>query len=95
VRGEPVLVVGDDVLPALDLRAVVGLPPSDEADREVVLLEAEGRRVALVVDELLGQQEAVVKRFDAVHGALACLSGATILGNGMPALIVDVGRLLP
>ena len=52
------------------------------------------RRVALVVDELLGQQDAVIKRFDRVRGALDCFSGATILGNGRPALIVDVGRLL-
>jgi two-component system chemotaxis sensor kinase CheA len=95
LRGEPVLLMGDDVLPALDLRAVVGLPPAADPERELVLLDAEGRRVALAVDELLGQQETVVKRFDAVHGALPCFSGATILGNGMPALIVDVGRLLP
>ncbi|HEU4628875.1 MAG TPA: chemotaxis protein CheA [Gemmatimonadaceae bacterium] len=94
VRGEPVLLVADQPLPALDLRAVVGLPPSAAAGRELVVVESGERRVALVVDELLGQQDAVVKRFDRVRGALDCFSGATILGNGTPALIVDVGRLL-
>ncbi len=94
LRGEPVLVLGQDVVPALDLRYLVGMAESDEADRELVVVEVGDRRLGLVVDELLGEQEAVVKRFDLVRGALPCFSGATVLGNGMPALIVDVGRLL-
>lgn len=94
LRGEAVLLLGQDVLPALDLRTLVGMPAGDGAERELVVLEAGDRRLGLVVDELLGEQEAVVKRFDLVRGALPCFSGATVLGNGMPALIVDVGRLL-
>jgi two-component system chemotaxis sensor kinase CheA len=94
VRGEPVLLLGEQPLPAVDLRALVGQPPSTAPGRELVVVEARERRAALVVDELLGQQDAVVKRFDRVRGALDCFSGATILGNGTPALIVDVGRLL-
>ena len=58
------------------------------------MLETDVARYALAVDELLGQQEAVVKRFAATRAATPCFSGATILGNGTPALIVDVGRLL-
>ncbi|MHB1222932.1 MAG: Hpt domain-containing protein [Gemmatimonadaceae bacterium] len=94
VRGEPALVLGRDVVPALDLRELVGLPAGGGDDRELVVVESNDRRLGLVVDELLGEQEAVVKRFDLVRGALPCFSGATVLGNGMPALIVDVGRLL-
>lgn len=94
VRGEPALVVGRDVVPALDLRELVGLPAGGGDDRELVVVESNDRRLGLVVDELLGEQEAVVKRFDLARGALPCFSGATVLGNGMPALIVDVGRLL-
>lgn len=94
VRGEAVLRLGDEVLPARDLRAAVGLPPSDAPGRELVVLETDAARYALAVDELLGEQEAVVKRFTATHATSACFSGATILGNGTPALIVDVGRLL-
>lgn len=94
VRGEMALSLGPYTVPALDLRALVGMPGSDAADRELVVVEARDRRLGLVVDELLGEQEAVVKRFDLVRGALPCFSGATVLGNGMPALIVDVGRLL-
>ena len=50
--------------------------------------------VGLVVDELLGQQDVVVKRFDTARGAPPCFGGATVLGDGMPALILDVGQLI-
>ena len=93
VRGERVLMLGNEMMPMVDLRELVGLAAGAEDDREVVVVEARDRRLGLVVDELLGQQDSVVKRFDAARGALPCFSGATVLGNGMPALIVDVGRL--
>ncbi|HEX5829700.1 MAG TPA: chemotaxis protein CheA [Gemmatimonadaceae bacterium] len=94
VRGEPVMVVGEEVLPAVDLRAMIGRPAADPARGEYVVLDGGDRRIGMLVDELTGQQEIVVKRFDAARGALPIFSGATILGNGRPALIVDVGRLL-
>jgi two-component system, chemotaxis family, sensor kinase CheA len=51
------------------------------------------REVAVVVDQLPGQQEIVVKQFDGVRGGLTLFTGATILGDGAPALIVDVSSL--
>jgi two-component system, chemotaxis family, sensor kinase CheA len=81
-------------LPRRCLRELVGLEPAAAGERDVVVVECDGGRVALVVDELLDEQDVVVKRFDAARGALPGFSGATILGNGRPALIVDVGRLL-
>jgi two-component system chemotaxis sensor kinase CheA len=77
-----------------ELRALVGLGPAGSGGRDVVVVETDGGRVALVVDELLDEQDVVVKRFDAVRGAPDGFSGATILADGRPALIVDVGRLL-
>ena len=94
VRGREVLVLRDDVLPLLRLRERVGLAREDARSRQVVVLEVGDRRVGLVVDELTGQQEIVVKQFDAVRGGLSLFSGATILGDGAPALIVDVSSLL-
>lgn len=94
VWGESVLTLGDEVLPSLRLRELVGLPAEGAGEDEIVVLQTHDRRLGLVVDELLGEHEAVVKRFDPVRGGLACFSGAAVLGNGMPALIVDVGRLL-
>ena len=81
-------------LPRRCLRQLVGLDAAAVGERDVAVVECDGGRVALVVDELLDEQDVVVKRFDAARGALPGFSGATILGNGRPALIVDVGRLL-
>ena len=53
-----------------------------------------GKRAALVVDALIGQQEIVVKQFDGVQEGLSLFGGATILGDGAPALILDVSSLL-
>ncbi len=56
----------------------------------VVVIEGEGRRVGLLVDDLLGQQQAVVKSLEAHYQRVQGISGATILSDGSVALIVDV-----
>jgi two-component system chemotaxis sensor kinase CheA len=89
-----VLVLRDDVLPLLHLRDLLQLPRRDARGSQVVVLEVGDRRAGLVVDELTGQQEIVVKPYDAVRGGLQLFSGATILGDGIPALILDVSSLL-
>lgn len=94
VKGREVLVLRDDVLPLLHLRDVVRLPRRDVRGSQVVVLEVADRRAGMVVDELTGQQEIVIKPFDAVRDGLSVFSGATILGNGVPALILDVSSLL-
>ena len=60
----------------------------------IIVVTVGTRIVGLVVDALIGQQEIVVKQFDAVRNAATLFSGATILGDGAPALIVDVGSLI-
>ncbi len=84
--------VRDEFLPVLRLRHRFGCPPSAEAPF-IVVVEAAGRRTALVVDALLTQQDIVVKTLDVVRGSEALFSGATVLGDGTPALIVDIGGL--
>jgi two-component system chemotaxis sensor kinase CheA len=59
-----------------------------------VVAEAEGSRVALLVDELLGQQQVVVKNLEANYRKVDDISGATIMGDGRVALILDVGSLV-
>jgi two-component system, chemotaxis family, sensor kinase CheA len=94
LRGREVLALRDDVLPLLRLRRVVGLPPrGPEAREHVIVLELADRRAGLVVDGLVGQEEIVVKQYDPVQTAVQAFSGATILGDGAPALILDVGSL--
>ncbi len=94
VQGKEVLTIRDAVFPAIRLRERVGLPAAPEAGRQVVLVELAERRAALIVDEFVGQQEIVVKQFDGVARSRTLFSGATILGDGAPALIVDASTLL-
>ena len=98
VRGREVVVIREEVLPLLHLREVVGLPGRDAGHdasaSHVVLVEMAERRAGLVVDQLVGQEEIVVKPFDAVRGAASCFNGATIMGDGSAALILEVGSLL-
>ena len=94
LQGREVLVLRSDVLPVLRLRALVGLgwreTTAGQHNEQVIIIDLPDRRVGLVVDELAGQQEIVVKQFDGVKDGLTFFGGATILGNGSPALIVDV-----
>jgi two-component system chemotaxis sensor kinase CheA len=94
VRGQEVFVLRNDVLPLLRLRSLVELPPGESEAPQVVVIARGDRRAGVVVDELVGQQEIVVKQYDAVRDARPLFSGATILADGAPALIVDVGSLL-
>jgi two-component system, chemotaxis family, sensor kinase CheA len=98
LQGKPVLVLREVVMPLVRLRDVVGLPgrtvPTvDEDAEQAIVVELADREVAVVVDQLPGQQEIVVKQFDGVRGGLTLFTGATILGDGAPALIVDVSSL--
>jgi two-component system chemotaxis sensor kinase CheA len=94
VKGIEVVAIRDDVFPAIWLRDRVGLPAADKTRGQVVLVELADRRAALIVDEFIGQQEIVVKQFDGVSGSRTLFSGATILGDGAPALIIDASTLL-
>jgi two-component system chemotaxis sensor kinase CheA len=95
VKGKEVVAIRDDVFPAIRLRERVGLPPSGTVfGGQVVLVELAERRAALIVDEFVGQQEIVMKQFDGVNGSRTLFSGATILGDGAPALIIDASTLL-
>jgi two-component system chemotaxis sensor kinase CheA len=60
----------------------------------MVVVEAESGRVAMLVDELLGQQQVVVKNLETNYRKVNDVSGATIMGDGRVALILDVGSLV-
>jgi len=67
---------------------------SDPANGILVVVESGGRRAVLLVDELVGQQQVVIKNLKANYRAIRGISGATILGDGRVALILDVGELV-
>ncbi|HTR20617.1 MAG TPA: chemotaxis protein CheA [Gemmatimonadales bacterium] len=97
VEGREAMVLRDRVVPLVHLRTLLGVDETGSAPparRPVVVLEMGGRRTGVVVDGMLGQQEIVVKGFEAPQGTLPVFSGATIMGDGVPALILDAGGLL-
>src|SRR2546422_643651 len=95
VEGREAIVLRDRVVPLVYLRQLLGVagdaPPPR---RPIIVLEMGDRRSGVVVDGMLGQQEIVVKGFDAPQGTLPVFSGATIMGDGVPALILDAGGLV-
>ncbi len=83
----------DALLPVLDLARIFGLPQA-AGGSILVVVEAQGARAALRVDALLGQQPVVVKNLEANFARVANVAGATLLGDGRVALILDVAALV-
>lgn len=95
VKGRAVAFLREEVIPLVPLHRILHQPePVHGEKRHAVVLEVGEQRVGLEVDALLGQQEVVVKAFDATTDTLRLFSGATILSDGRPALILDAGSLL-
>jgi two-component system chemotaxis sensor kinase CheA len=97
VKGRTVAVLREEVIPLLTLRGLLqagAAPAAGDGRRMAVVLETGEHRVGVEVDALAGQQEIVIKSFDATAGTLRLFSGATILSDGRPALILDVGSIL-
>ncbi|MEE9192710.1 MAG: chemotaxis protein CheA [Candidatus Aerophobetes bacterium] len=94
----------DTVLPLISLREKFGFPPStflppasDTSSRistiPVVVVEMGPKRAGLVVDSIVGQQEAVIKPLTGILAEIKGASGATVLGTGKTALVADIGSL--
>lgn len=95
VDGRVMLTVRDEPLPVVDLRRLLlyhGPPPPTH--RPVVVLEANGQRIALLADRVLGQVEAVVQPVDRLKGMPRWMVGATILDDGLPALMLDLASVV-
>ncbi len=88
-----VVVLRGEAIPLFRLAHLVGRPMLETAGGIVVILESRKRRVALLVDELLGEAQVVVKPLEAHFKRVEGLLGATILGDGRVALILDADSL--
>ena len=93
--GERVLQVRGEYLPLGELFRVfdVAGAKTDATQGIVVILQSAGRRYALLVDQLIGQHQVVVKNLESNYRKVPGISAATILGDGSVALIVDVSAL--
>ena len=86
----------DEYIPIVKLCDVFNVKPlyDNMEDGLLVVVEAEGKKVALLVDDLLGQQQVVIKSLETNFKSIEGISGATILGDGTVALILDVSGLI-
>lgn len=95
-QGAQLVKVRDEYMPVIELERVFQVPRFEynAASPIMVVVEAEGARVALMVDELLGQQQVVIKNLESNYRKVPNISGATILGDGKVALILDTSGLV-
>ena len=91
-----VIHVRGEYLPVIALHQVFNITPkvTNPAEGILVLLEAEGKKVALFVDDLVGQHQVVIKSLETNYRKVVGVSGATIMGDGRVAMIMDVGALV-
>ncbi|MGH7677992.1 MAG: chemotaxis protein CheA [Gemmatimonadaceae bacterium] len=90
-----VLSLRGDALPYVRLRHLLGLRDATAPSREsVVVVQVGGRRAGLVVDQLHGETQAVLKPLAAMFAGAPGISGTTIMGDGRVSLILDVGELV-
>jgi len=87
----------DEYLPIIRIRDLFNVPDAKADDLEeglLVVVEADGKRFGVFVDDLLGQQQVVIKSLESNYKRINGVSGATILGDGSVALILDIPSLI-
>lgn len=98
-RGNAFVRHGGGLLPVVNLARILGLDvqsaatPETPASTYLLLIERETAPIGVAVDEILRQEEVVVKPLGSLLGRIDGLSGATILGTGRPTFILDVPKL--
>ncbi|MFM0476153.1 chemotaxis protein CheA [Paraburkholderia strydomiana] len=94
-NGERVVRVRGEYLPLVALHEVFNVDGAKQEPTQgiVTIMQTEGRRFAMLIDELVGQQQVVVKNLETNYRKVRGISAATILGDGRVALIVDVAAL--
>jgi two-component system chemotaxis sensor kinase CheA len=95
-HGSQLVKVREEYMPVIELERVFQVPTAagDKTNSIMVVVESEGSRAALLVNELLGQHQVVVKNLESNYQKVANVSGATIMGDGKVALILDIDSLV-
>ncbi len=86
----------DEYIPIIRAHSVFGMNDSTESleDRLMVVVEGDGKKAGIIVDDLLAQQQVVIKSLETNYQRVDGLSGATILGDGTVALILDISGVI-
>ncbi len=93
-NGNRVVVVREERVPYVSLRGVFTLPEEGVPNEKVVILETGEERIGLVVDRVLGGHQTVIQSLGPLYEHNAVVSGATIMGDGRVALILDVSGIV-
>ena len=97
VQGRPQMIqVRDSLLPMVSLAELLGIDevPAPAHERTVVVIEDDGQRIAVLVDDLLGKQEVVIKSLGLAFAGVRGIAGGAILGDGRVGLILDAAGLV-
>lgn len=95
VQGQEIVLYRGKTLPIIKLKNTLNISDTEEKDDLVVVVVKKGdKQAGLIVDDLIGQQEIVIKSLGKYLGGVKYLSGATILGNGNVSLILDINSLI-
>ena len=97
VRNKEVIVLRGQIIPIIRLGDILNVPRVHEGDSDdifVVVVHIGERKAGIVVDNLIGQQEIVIKTLGKLLAGLKVISGATVLGDGRVAMILDVSALM-
>lgn len=92
--GRDFLNIRDEVVPFIRLKTLFGVSKPPEPYQKVVVVSTGDARVGLAVDQIIGDYQTVIKSLSKIHAGVQTFSGATILGDGTVALILDVPRLI-
>lgn len=92
-HGRHIIKVREEIVPYIPLRGVFSIAGATPKTEQVVITEISGRRVGFVVDRVIGQHQTVIKSLSGLLRGVEGISGATILGDGSVALIVDPIKL--
>jgi two-component system chemotaxis sensor kinase CheA len=93
-QGHNFLNIRGDIVPFLRLRELFGCGTPPDPFQKVVIVSSGEQRVGLVVDQVIGDHQTVIKSLSRLHADAAAFSGATILGDGAVALILEVAHLV-
>ncbi|KMO11544.1 chemotaxis protein CheA [Methylobacterium platani] len=93
-RGRDFLNIRGALVPFLRLRTLFEAEGQPDPHQKVIIVSVGETRVGLLADQIIGNHQTVIKSLSKLHADVATFSGATILGDGTAALIIDVGRLV-
>ena len=92
--GRSLITLRDQLVPFIRLRQMFSTGQAADPHQKIVVVSTGHERVGLVVDQILGDHQTVIKALSGFHAEVGAFSGATILGDGGVALILDIGHLV-